>query len=84
MGDAVKDTPIKTISTPNSGTASVLYPHGIAIHNGIDRVLITSTVKPDMSDAGDTVTVMEARPGTVLSTHRVSSKPRPQNPPRSK
>ena len=75
MGDAVKDTPIKTIRTPKSGTASVLYPHGIAIHNGIDRVLITSTVKPDMSDAGDSVTVIEASTGTVLSTHRVSSKP---------
>ena len=75
MGDAVKDTPIKTIRTPKSGTASVLYPHGIAIHNGIDRVLITSTVKPDMSDAGDSITVIEASTGTVLSTHRVSSKP---------
>src|SRR5687768_11612649 len=59
MGDAVKDQPVKTISTPNGGTASVLYPHGIAIHNGIDRVLVTSTVKPDMSEAGDSVTVIE-------------------------
>ena len=74
MGDAVKDTPIKTIRTPNGGTASVLYPHGIAIHNGIDRLLITSTVKPDMSEAGDSITVIEASTGNVLSTHRVSSK----------
>jgi DNA-binding beta-propeller fold protein YncE len=77
MGDAVKDQPIKTIRTPDGGTASVLYPHGIAIHNGIDRVLITSTVKPDMSEAGETVTVLEASTGNVLSTHRVSSKPSP-------
>ena len=75
MGDAVKDQPVKTISTPNGGTASVLYPHGIAIHNGIDRVLVTSTVKPDMSEAGDSVTVIEASTGTVLATHQVSSKP---------
>jgi DNA-binding beta-propeller fold protein YncE len=75
MGDAVKDKPIKTIRTPDGGTASVLYPHGIAIHNGIDRVLITSTVKPDMSEAGDSITVIEASTGTVLSTHQVSSKP---------
>ncbi|MEP7154115.1 MAG: YncE family protein [Nitrospira sp.] len=75
MGDAVKDKPIKTIRTPDGGMASVLYPHGIAIHNGIDRVLITSTVKPDMSEAGDSITVIEASTGTVLSTHRVSSKP---------
>ncbi|MBA3966553.1 MAG: YncE family protein [Nitrospirales bacterium] len=78
MGDAVKDQPIKTIRTPEGGTASVLYPHGITIHNGIDRVLITSTVKPDnMAEAGETVTVLEASTGKVLSTHKVSSKPSP-------
>ena len=77
MGDAVTDRPIKTVRTPDGGTAFVLYPHGIAIHNGIDRVVITSTVKPDMSEAGDSVTVIEASTGTVLSTHKVSSKPSP-------
>ena len=77
MGDAEKDKPVKTVRTPDGGGASVLYPHGIAIHNGIDRVLITSTVKPDMSDAGDSVTVLQASTGSVLSTHKVSSKPSP-------
>ena len=75
MGDAVADQPLKTIRTPEGGAASVLYPHGIAIHNGIDRVLITSTVKPDMSDAGDSITVLEASSGRVLSTHQVNAKP---------
>ena len=75
MGDAVSDQPLKTIRTPEGGAASVLYPHGIAIHNGIDRVLITSTVKPDMSDAGDSITVLEASSGRVLSTHQVNAKP---------
>lgn len=77
MGDAVADRPIKTVRTPDGETASVLYPHGIAIHNGIDRVVITSTVKPDMSEAGDSVTIIEASTGRVLSTHKVSSKPSP-------
>ena len=77
MGDAVKDVPIKTVSASQPGLASILYPHGIAIHNGIDRVLVTSTVKPDMTEAGDTVTVLEASTGTVLSTHKVASKPSP-------
>jgi len=76
MGDAVRDTPIKTISS-SEAAAFILYPHGIAIHNGIDRVLVTSTVKPDMSDQGDTVTVLEAKTGKVLSTHKVASKPAP-------
>jgi DNA-binding beta-propeller fold protein YncE len=73
----VKDQPIKTISAAQPADAYILYPHGIAIHNGIDRILITSTVKPDLSEAGDTVTVIEASTGRVLSTHRVTSKPAP-------
>jgi DNA-binding beta-propeller fold protein YncE len=78
MGDAVNDRPTKTVRTPEGGAALIQYPHGIAIHNGIDRLLITSTIKPDdMAEAGDTVTVLEASTGTVLSTHKVSSKPSP-------
>jgi DNA-binding beta-propeller fold protein YncE len=77
MGDAVKDQPIRTISASEPADAFILYPHGIAIHNGIDRILITSTVKPDMSEQGDTVTVLEANSGKVLSTHKVASKPAP-------
>lgn len=77
MGDAVTDRPTKTVRTGKGDRASVLYPHGIAIHNGIDRVVITSTVKPDMSEAGDSITVIEASTGAVLSTHTVSAKPSP-------
>ena len=80
MGDAVKDAPIKTVRAAKPAEAFILNPHGIAIHNGIDRVLITSTVKPDnMAEAGETVTLLEASTGAVLSTHKVSSKPSPSN-----
>jgi len=77
MGDAVKDVPIKTVSAAEPAVATILYPHGIAIHNGIDRVLVTSTVKPDMSEVGESVTVLEASTGKVLSTHKISTKPSP-------
>ncbi len=77
MGDARSDKPIKTVSAAAPAVATILYPHGIAIHNGIDRVLVTSTVKPDMSEAGDSVTVLEASTGKVLSTHKIGSKPAP-------
>lgn len=77
MGDARSDKPIKTVSAAAPAAATILYPHGIAIHNGIDRVLVTSTVKPDMSEAGDSVTVLEASTGKVLSTHKIGSKPAP-------
>jgi DNA-binding beta-propeller fold protein YncE len=78
MGDAMNDAPIKAISAAGPAGAFILNPHGIAIHNGIDRVLVTSTIKPDnMAEAGETVTVLEASTGKVLSTHKVSSKPSP-------
>ena len=77
VGDALTDKPIKTVSAAAPSVATILYPHGIAIHNGIDRILVTSTVKPDMSDAGDSVTVLEASTGKVLSTHKIGSKPAP-------
>ena len=40
-------------------------------------MLVTSSVKPDMSEIGESVTVIEASTGTVLSTHKISSKPSP-------
>jgi DNA-binding beta-propeller fold protein YncE len=78
MGDAATDKPIKTIGSPAEGTAFIKYPHGISIHTGIDRAIITSTVRPsDLGDPGETVTVLEASTGKVLSTHKVSRKASP-------
>ena len=72
VGDAVKDEPTQTIKLP------VPYPHGIAIHDGIDRILVTSTVRAtDLGDAGETITAIEASTGKVLSTHKVSTKATP-------
>ncbi|MEY4528703.1 MAG: hypothetical protein RL768_2422 [Nitrospirota bacterium] len=77
MGDAVTDRPVKTVRAGSPSEAFILYPHGIAIHNGIDRVLVTSSVKPDMSEIGESVTVIEASTGRVLSTHTIASTPSP-------
>ena len=78
MGDAATDKPTKTIASPPGGPAFIKHPHGISIHNGIDRVIITSTVRAsDLGDPGETVTVLEASTGKVLSTHKVSLKPSP-------
>ncbi|MGA7252441.1 MAG: hypothetical protein WBX35_14525, partial [Pseudolabrys sp.] len=72
VGDAVTDQPTKTVSLPKP------YPHGVAVHNGIDRLLLTETVRAtDLKDAGETVTVVEASTGNVLGTHKVSNKPSP-------
>ncbi len=78
IGDAMTDRPLKTVSAPAPGTPFISYPHGIAIHNGIDRLFVTSTVRPsDLGEPGETVTVLEASSGKVLSTHKVSLKPSP-------
>lgn len=78
MGNAETDAPTKTIATPPSGGSFISHPHGISIHNGIDRVLITSTVMPgNLSEAGETITALQASTGTVLSTHKVSLKDSP-------
>ena len=78
IGDATTDKPLKTVSAPASQTPFISYPHGITVHNGIDRLLVTSTLRPsDMGVPGETVTVLEASSGKVLSTHKVSLKPSP-------
>ncbi len=71
VGDAATDRPIKSIPVPK-------YPHGIAIHDGIDRILTTSTVRAtDLGDAGEAITAIQASSGKVLSSYRVSNKPSP-------
>ena len=72
VGDAGTDQPLKTIRSP-----LIRHPHGIALHGGIDRILVTSTVASDLGDPGETVTVLEASTGKVLSAHIVSNKPSP-------
>jgi len=71
VGNAVTDKPVKTIALPEP------YPHGITLNEKIDRIMVTSTVSPDGKQAGETITVIEASSGKVLSTHKVSNKPSP-------
>jgi hypothetical protein len=54
------------------------WPHGITVHDGIDRMLVTSTINPaDPSQAGDAIAVIQPSTGEVLSTHRVADGPSP-------
>jgi YVTN family beta-propeller protein len=71
VGETATDKVTRVIDVPK-------YPHGIAVHNGIDRVLATSTVRAsDLGDPGETITVIEASTGKVLSTPKVTDKPSP-------
>jgi DNA-binding beta-propeller fold protein YncE len=72
VGDAVSDVPVRTIKLP------LKYPHGIAIHNGIDRILVTSTVRAsDLGDPGEAVGVIEASTGQWLGEIKVTTKASP-------
>ena len=71
-GDTATDKTIRVIDLPKP------YAHGIAIHSGIDRILVTSTVRPsDLGDAGDSISVIKASTGAALGSFRVSKKPEP-------
>ncbi len=48
VGDIETDAVIDTIDLPSP------YPHGVAVNESIDRMLVTSTVDPgDLSKAGE-------------------------------
>jgi DNA-binding beta-propeller fold protein YncE len=68
VGDAVADVATGTIELPGS------YPHGIGLHEGIDRMLVTDCVAPDMSGMGNSIEVIEASTGAVLGSIETSLK----------
>jgi YVTN family beta-propeller protein len=71
VGDVASDKVTAVIDVPK-------YPHGLAVHDGIDRVLVTSTVNPaDLGDPGEQITVIEASTNKVLNSLKVSNKPSP-------
>jgi len=72
VGDAQTDKQIKVIEA-NEKDTFIRYPHGIGLQEDIDRMIVTSTVRPsDLGDAGNSVSVIEASTGKVLSTHQLS------------
>jgi DNA-binding beta-propeller fold protein YncE len=74
VGDAKTDNQLKVIAADGKNTF-IRYPHGISLNDKIDRMIVTSTVRPsDLGDAGDTVTVIQPSTGKALSTHRLSEK----------
>ncbi|MRV76486.1 YncE family protein [Duganella sp. FT92W] len=72
VGDARSDKVLSTIKV------AAPYPHGLAVHGGADRILLTSTVRAtDLGDAGEVISAVEASTGKVLGTYKMSAKPSP-------
>lgn len=71
VGDVATDEVKSTIKLPRP------YPHGIAINDEIDRILVTNTIKHDLTDPGETITAIEASTRTPLDSYKLSDKPSP-------
>ncbi|MDP6953043.1 MAG: YncE family protein, partial [Alphaproteobacteria bacterium] len=68
VGDALADVATGVIDLPGS------YPHGIGLHEGIDRMLVTDCLAPDMSAVGNSIEVIEVSTGAVLGSIETSVK----------
>ena len=71
VGDAVTDRVKSIIDLP------IDNPHGIAINGKIDRILVTNTIRPDLTEPGETITAIEASTGKVLESYKLSDKASP-------
>ena len=72
VGNVATDAIVSVIETPKP------YPHGLAVNQGIDRFLVSSTVRAsDLGDAGETISVYQASTGKALGDLKLSDKPSP-------
>jgi len=71
VGDVRNDAIRSEIKLPGT------RPHGLAVHTGIDRILVTDTVSKDLKEAGEVVSVLRASTHELLGTVRLSQKPPP-------
>ena len=53
------------------------YPHGLGVNTDIDRIVVTSTIKGDLTEPGETVSVVRASTLEPLGEIKVSLKPSP-------
>ncbi len=70
VGDATADRPIGEIVLND-------LPHGIGFHEGLDRLIVTHY--GSLENFGETIIVVEASTGKVLSRHKVSDQPSPSH-----
>jgi hypothetical protein len=71
VGDVETDAIKSTISLPKPN------PHGIAISDAIDRILVTNTINPDLTNPGETISAIEVSTGTPQTSYKLSDKPSP-------
>ncbi len=70
-GSVATDEVTGEISLPGT------YPHGMAVHTGIDRIIVTSTITADLKSPQEVVSVVKASTLEPLGEIKVSNKPSP-------
>ncbi|WP_340108663.1 hypothetical protein [Pikeienuella sp. HZG-20] len=71
VGEVSTDAIIGEIPLPGT------YPHGLAINTDIDRILVTSTITPDLTGPQEVVSVVKASTLEPLSQIKMSEKGSP-------
>ncbi|MBI3660362.1 YncE family protein [Candidatus Acetothermia bacterium] len=70
--DAQTEQVISQIEAPAPNEPFIKHPHGLAINEGIDRIIVTSTVSPKLDDPGASVTAIELSSGKILKTYPIT------------
>ncbi|MFT7027198.1 MAG: DNA-binding beta-propeller fold protein YncE [Paracoccaceae bacterium] len=70
-GRVLDDTLAGEIKLPGTN------PHGLAVDTDIDRILVTSTIKGDLTGPGETLSIVKASTLEPLGTVKLSDKPSP-------
>jgi DNA-binding beta-propeller fold protein YncE len=83
VGDATTNRTLAVISAPEPAPGEparpfIRNPHGLTLDDSLDLLIVTSTVDPaDMTKAGETITLIQASTGKLLSTLKVTDRPSP-------
>jgi len=70
--DARTEQKLGEIEAPMPNDPYIKHPHGIAVNEKIDRMIVTNTISPKLDNPQSAVTVIELSSGRVLSTHRLA------------
>jgi DNA-binding beta-propeller fold protein YncE len=71
VGDVATDSILSTFKT------KAPYPHGLAVHSGIDRILVSNTISGELKNPGELLSVHKASTNEALGTVKVSAKASP-------
>jgi DNA-binding beta-propeller fold protein YncE len=68
VGDRATDEPLRTVAL------DAPYPHGIAVHDGIGRILLTSTVRAsDLQDPGYVILALDLETEETIAQHKIGN-----------